>query len=140
VNAVTGAKVKNASLLAGDFAAGQLPAGPPGAPGARGAQGLQGPAGVVGAVIVKRNALPVGASPSTGTDVGCPAGTKPNGGGASFDPAASDIFLLSSGPYRDADNRFALDGETFDSWRATFGNLDALGTANASVYVICAQT
>jgi len=28
--AVTGAKVKDASLLAGDFAAGQIPAGPPG--------------------------------------------------------------------------------------------------------------
>ena len=61
-NAVTSSKVKNRSLLAGDFATGQLPAGAPGAPGATGAQGLQGPAGVVGAVIVKRNPLPVGAN------------------------------------------------------------------------------
>jgi hypothetical protein len=34
--AVTGAKVKDASLLAGDFAAGQIPPGPPGAKGAPG--------------------------------------------------------------------------------------------------------
>jgi hypothetical protein len=44
-NAVVSAKVKNRSLLAVDFKAGQLPAGPPGAPGAPGAPGQQGPPG-----------------------------------------------------------------------------------------------
>jgi hypothetical protein len=44
-NAVISSKVKNRSLLAVDFKAGQLPAGPPGAPGAPGAPGQQGPAG-----------------------------------------------------------------------------------------------
>jgi hypothetical protein len=50
-NSVTSAKVKNRSLLAVDFKAGQLPQGPkgdpgaPGAPGAAGAPGQQGPAG-----------------------------------------------------------------------------------------------
>jgi hypothetical protein len=44
-NAVISSKVKNRSLLAVDFKAGQLPAGPPGAPGASGAPGQQGPAG-----------------------------------------------------------------------------------------------
>jgi hypothetical protein len=57
--AVTGAKVKDASLSAADFAAGQLPttgqgpagpAGAPGAPGAAGAAGQPGPAGAPGAV------------------------------------------------------------------------------------------
>jgi hypothetical protein len=45
-NAITSAKVKNRSLLAVDFKAGQLPQGPkgdPGAPGAPGQQGLAGP-------------------------------------------------------------------------------------------------
>jgi len=47
-NAVVSAKVKNSSLLAVDFKAGQLPQGPkgdPGAPGAPGASGQQGPPG-----------------------------------------------------------------------------------------------
>jgi hypothetical protein len=44
-NAVISSKVKNRSLLAVDFKAGQLPAGPPGAPGAPGAPGQQGPPG-----------------------------------------------------------------------------------------------
>ncbi len=47
-NAVISSKVKNRSLLAVDFRAGQLPAGPPGTPGtpgAPGAPGQQGPPG-----------------------------------------------------------------------------------------------
>jgi hypothetical protein len=50
-NAVISSKVKNRSLLAADFKAGQLPRGPkgdpgtPGAPGAPGAPGQQGPPG-----------------------------------------------------------------------------------------------
>ena len=47
-NAVISSKVKNRSLLAVDFKAGQLPQGPkgdPGAPGAPGAPGQQGPPG-----------------------------------------------------------------------------------------------
>ena len=38
-NAVTGSKVKNGSLLAADFKAGQLPAGPKGDPGGQGPKG-----------------------------------------------------------------------------------------------------
>ena len=44
-NAVSASKVKNRSLLAEDFAAGQLPAGPQGPQGNTGATGPQGPAG-----------------------------------------------------------------------------------------------
>ena len=44
-NAVNSAKVKNRSLLAVDFKAGQLPQGPPGAPGAPGAKGDPGAPG-----------------------------------------------------------------------------------------------
>ena len=40
--AVTSSKVKDRSLLAKDFKAGQLPAGPRGLPGAQGEQGVQG--------------------------------------------------------------------------------------------------
>jgi hypothetical protein len=47
-NAVTGAKVKNGSLAAGDFKPGQLPAGPQGPAGATGPQGDRGPQGEPG--------------------------------------------------------------------------------------------
>jgi len=50
-NAVSTKKVKDHSLRAKDFRAGQLPkgaTGPPGAAGAQGAAGLQGPAGETG--------------------------------------------------------------------------------------------
>jgi hypothetical protein len=43
--AVTGAKVRNGTLHAADFAAGQLSAGPRGAEGKRGATGVRGPDG-----------------------------------------------------------------------------------------------
>lgn len=48
-NAVTSAKVKARSLLATDFKAGQLPAGPQGPKGDSGATGPQGPTGPQGA-------------------------------------------------------------------------------------------
>src|SRR3954452_5183757 len=47
-NAVTGAKVKNGSLLSADFRAGQLPAGATGATGATGLKGDKGTAGAAG--------------------------------------------------------------------------------------------
>jgi hypothetical protein len=47
-NAVTGAKVRNGSLSAGDFAPGQLPAGPQGAQGPKGDQGAPGAPGAPG--------------------------------------------------------------------------------------------
>jgi hypothetical protein len=49
-NAVSSSKVKNHSLLAGDFKAGQLPAGPRGLPGVQGVQGVQGQQGERGPV------------------------------------------------------------------------------------------
>jgi len=47
-NAVTSAKVKNFSLLANDFKAGEIPSGPAGAPGAKGDKGDPGPVGPPG--------------------------------------------------------------------------------------------
>jgi hypothetical protein len=44
-NAVTSLKVKNGSLLRGDFKSGQIPAGPAGPTGATGTAGAPGPAG-----------------------------------------------------------------------------------------------
>jgi hypothetical protein len=47
-DAVVSAKVRNGSLRAADFAAGQLPAGPAGPPGSAGAVGPLGPQGLAG--------------------------------------------------------------------------------------------
>ena len=73
-NAVISSKVKNRSLLAVDFKAGQLPAGPPGAPGAPGAPGQQGPPGpgaqwatINGAGVIQRQSGGITATkPQTG--------------------------------------------------------------------------
>ncbi len=48
-NAVTTSKVKNRSLLAVDFAQGQIPRGPQGPEGPQGTAGAQGPQGAAGA-------------------------------------------------------------------------------------------
>jgi hypothetical protein len=64
-NAVISTKVKNRSLLAVDFKAGQLPAGPPGAPGAPGAPGQPGPPGAPNPNADRVN----------GRRIQCPAGT-----------------------------------------------------------------
>jgi len=52
-NAVTGAKVKDNSLFANDFAPGQLPQGPQGPQGPAGPQGSQGPQGLPGTASAK---------------------------------------------------------------------------------------
>ena len=58
-DAVTGAKVKNGSLQKGDFAAGQLPSGPPGLNGDKGDKGETGPQGVIGAITVRQNSVTI---------------------------------------------------------------------------------
>jgi hypothetical protein len=74
-NAVTGAKVKDQSLFANDFASGQLPrgpkgdsgpTGPQGAPGATGGTGAQGPPGL-SQVIVRRHLELIGISNAAGS-------------------------------------------------------------------------
>jgi hypothetical protein len=52
-NAINSAKVANRSLLAVDFAQGQIPAGPPGAQGPAGPAGAQGPIGPSNAVFAQ---------------------------------------------------------------------------------------
>jgi hypothetical protein len=60
-NAVISTKVKNRSLLAVDFKAGQLPKGDPGAPGAPGAKGDPGAPGSPGSALAFARILGTGA-------------------------------------------------------------------------------
>ena len=100
-NAVTSSDVKDRSLLARDFALGQLPTGATGANGATGAtgagpQGPIGPAGRRGAISVERTDFTVpDTGTATGLQVACPAGTKIIGGGSSVD--ADELGRLSGG-------------------------------------------
>jgi hypothetical protein len=106
-NAVTGAKVKDGSLTAADFGAGQLPGGQPGPQGPRGEtgpagprgpagpagprgpEGAQGPAGPAGTngiggwQIVISDGVSTAATGFARTTVGCPNGKRVLGGGVS---------------------------------------------------------
>ncbi len=65
-NAINSAKVQNRSLLRGDFAPGQLPAGPTGPQGPAGlagpagTAGPAGPAGVIGNITVRSQTVTIG--------------------------------------------------------------------------------
>ena len=71
-NAVTSGKVKNFSLLAKDFKAGQLPAGAKGATGAAGAAGPVGPKGDTGAypTVLPSGQTLIGAFANIGNNTG----------------------------------------------------------------------
>jgi hypothetical protein len=83
-NAVISSKVKDRALLAKDFKAGQLPAGPPGANGEQGAKGAPGVSGlqeVVTSSVVNTD------TPKLATAT-CPAGKRAIGGGATHSNAS----------------------------------------------------
>ena len=93
-NAVTGHKVKNGSLLAADFAAGQLPAGPQGPKGDAGAPGISGYEIVFGDVVsVASGQIDV-------AYVDCPAGKKVIAGSGGSE---GDAPILLMGPYANRD-------------------------------------
>jgi hypothetical protein len=99
-NAVRSAEVKNGSLKRGDFAAGQLPAGPQ---GAQGAQGPQGPAGADGAD---------GAPGADGT-ADAFARVQPNGtlqpNVANFPPQNKGTILVSKGEGQATTGTYCFD-------------------------------
>jgi Collagen triple helix repeat (20 copies) len=112
-NAVTGVKVKNGTLLAADFKAGQLPAGPQGPKGDPGPQGPKGEMGTQGQKGDKGDPGAPGVSGYARTSdvdnilpgmpggliVDCPAGKKVVGGG--FIATSYDIIVLESAPTGD---------------------------------------
>ena len=120
-DAVTTKKVKNRSLLAADFKAGQLPRGAQGPQGAQGAQGAQGPAGAAGATNVTVREGTGGAGFDTAT---CNPGERATGGGG-----------WASG----ADGVLYLAAPTQASGIPTSWDAGAVGTDNSVIaYVVCA--
>jgi hypothetical protein len=91
-NSVTSAKVADGSLLGGDFAAGQLPAGP------QGPQGLQGDRGLPGADATKLFAF-VGATGNLIYGSGATAATKLIGNGnykVTFNRSLSNCVAMAN--------------------------------------------
>lgn len=127
-NAVTSAKVKNASLLKKDFKSGQLPAGPRGPAGAagpggaRGPQGAQGPAGPTN-VTVRTGPLDIGTSTAE-----CQPGERAVGGGGFT--TELDAFLFDSSP--------SVASGTPTDWQAG-ASTTAGDDAEVQAYVICAS-
>jgi hypothetical protein len=119
-NAVTAAKVRNGSLLKGDFAPGQLPAGP---------TGPQGPAGPPGLSAVERveATSPSSSTTSKSVQIACPAGKRLMGGGARVNGGVPEVSITASFP--DNDNIYratAVENDTYNpAWTVT-------------VYAICA--
>jgi len=101
-NSVTSVQVKDRSLLARDFKAGQLPRGPQGPQGAPGPAGPQGPAGPAGAsgtgarwalvrpdggIAAQSGGITLSAHPSSGTYI------------LNFGSATAGHLILASGAY-----------------------------------------
>jgi hypothetical protein len=141
--AVTGAKVKDGTLAAADFKAGQLPTGAKGDPGPQGPQGDAGPRGDVGpqgpkgdkgdpgsALSITVRSVTFSLAPGQ-TDGGfsfCKAGERATGGGV--------IFGSSSGASVTATSPYPLTG-TPNQWYGEGHNANAVAV-DMTVYAICA--
>jgi hypothetical protein len=125
-NAINSSKVKNGSLLRGDFHPGALPIGPQGPPGPQGPTGSAGPAGTP-AVSRVASDTPIAAN-SVGTGkASCPAGTNALGGGGRLSLSGTDSEVTESYP----------DGYT--GWIASAFNGSA-SEKTLTVTVMCAAT
>jgi hypothetical protein len=126
-NAVTGPKVRNASLTRADFRAGQLPAGPV---GPQGPAGPAGPAGAPGLSAVERidtTSVSNSTSPKTAS-LTCPAGKRLIGGGGRVNATSPNVAIVAAFP--DNDNVY----------RATAREVVATGTAwTVTAFAVCAN-
>jgi hypothetical protein len=118
---VSGVKVKNGTLMATDFQAGQIPAGPQGPKGDKGDAGAP---GISGYQVVHWAAAPVAPGGLVHSQVDCPTGKKAVGGGLG---GGQPIAVTTSLP--------SDDGKTW------YVNGKNLGNAPTSLYAyaICAH-
>lgn len=148
-SAVTGAKVKNGSLQANDFAANQLPAGPRGLqglkgdPGTPGAPGATGATGTVGAATVQfeQAAADLANGNNQSYSVFCPAGQQAiAGGGRGDDTLSEETILTNTRPAISSGNTEPpVDGGSFTGWRITVVNPigGAASGIRPEVWVVC---
>jgi hypothetical protein len=132
-NAVTSAKVKNHSLVAADFKAGQLPAGPQGLQGPKGDTGAQGPRGIMGTV---QRYAPIESVPANGwatSTAWCNQGEIATGGGGVTYDGSGSVFLTTSAPAPGA-----VNGKPFSGWGVSVRNTTG-SPQNFHAYVVCAS-
>ena len=127
-NAVTSVKVKNGSLLAADFKAGQLPSGPKGDPGPQGPKGDTGAPGATRVVQRSADGPIVGAGGWSRAGASCQPGETLVGGGArAFFTWPADATLVMSAPI------------SATMWWAEFRNDGTGSTMYARAYALCAS-
>lgn len=135
-SAVTSAKVKDGSLLAVDFRAGQLPAGPRGPKGDPGPQGPKGDPGASGFTKTVERYAPLQsvAAGSFGSSTAfCNAREVPTGGGGwTYDPA-NQVYIVGSAPAPGA-----VSGKPFAGWGVEVRNTSG-SAQNFQAYVVCAS-
>jgi hypothetical protein len=131
--AVTSAKVKDGSLLANDFGAGQLPAGPKGPQGLQGERGLQGepglpgPPGHVNAVMRYGITTQVTAGSGMSVTATCNAGEIATGGGF-FSQAGVEVINSRPKPLS--------DGGQATGWQVSVKNNTA-SSQSFGAYAMC---
>jgi hypothetical protein len=124
-SAVTGAKVRNRSLLAVDFRAGQLPAGPPGPTGPQGPAGPPGASGLQPVFTTgARNSVSYKALNAT-----CPSGKLALGGGVAITPASAATAVAITSNYLSGTTTWATAARE----TSTFG-----GSWSLNAVVVCA--
>jgi hypothetical protein len=147
-NAITSPKVKNASLLAKDFAAGQLPKGDKGDKGDKGNKGEQGEQGEQGdpsafsiTTRFEQAASDLANGANGNYDVYCPAGARAvAGGGRGDDSLSEQTILTNTRPAISSGNTEPpLTGGGFTGWRITVVNPTggAASGVKPEVWVVC---
>ena len=121
-SAVTGLKVKDGSLLATDFAAGQIPAGPK---GDKGDKGDAGPAGMSGFQMAQGTITSIAPGATHLATVNCPAGKKAISGG--FIGGGDGMATILSFP-TDANG---------GGWYIRVKNLGALAATSFQAIAVC---
>jgi hypothetical protein len=127
-NSVNGLKVKNGSLAAADFKAGQLPAGPKGDPGAQGPKGDQGEPGVAQVMVRTSDHLILPPNSVKSAVAHCQPGEIALGGGAS---TQTGVVMQSS--YAE------LPFEAPSGWVAVLGNTNGYTVNGPVVEAVCAR-
>ena len=128
-NSVTAPKVANGSLLAEDFAAGQLPAGPEGPIGPTGPAGVQGPAGATSVQVRQGPEDTVAANNVKAVTADCLPGERAVGGGWRLLGGSSNLTAYSSAPT-------PITG-TPTGWRSDL--YSPTNFVNVQAYVVCVQ-